>query len=111
MQNLLFINPEIRDGLNVTVRNGTKWATAVPGDLLSVRKTGKSDVEQCQVRLLFVQCLHLGSFAHTHALVGLLRFEHDSTCQTWDGLDFAMRRAYGDDWGPEVTVLGFVRED
>ena len=39
VRELLFLNPVFRPGLNLTVRNGTKWADLLPGSDLVLRQT------------------------------------------------------------------------
>lgn len=38
---LEFPDPTIQPGMNLTVRKGTKWADAKPGDVLFVKRTGE----------------------------------------------------------------------
>ena len=42
-----FLTPEFQPGVNLTVRNGSKWADARPGDLLDMYKTGGAQPFGC----------------------------------------------------------------
>ena len=100
-----FLTPEFQPGVNLTVRNGSKWADARPGDLLDVYKT--SDV-QPRFTAEVVEVTVLTRAGLTDAdLVN----EHSPKCTTVAGLSAAMEAAYGPNWGPEIVLLSFVAVD
>ena len=102
---LLFLNPVQREGLNVTVRHGTKWHDqASPGDALVIKRTGDEDTQVARGRVLFCELVLFEDIPKFWLL-----FEHDPGCQTPDGLRKAMDRAYGEgNWGHYVSILFHV---
>lgn len=103
---LLFLNPILQDGINVTVRQGGKWfKKANVGDSVIIFRTGQ-----------VMEGLDLGR----GEIIGLallpcnmiptewLALEHDSSCRNQHGLSKAMKRAYPD-FKPDdlVTVIIF----
>ena len=105
MRTLLFLNPEIQEGLNLTVRNGFKWLGNSTFETLRVAKTGEEDTTLGHVEVITTIPIHkdeLERYEH------LLRYEHDPSCRTVFGLRGAMDRAYPDGWGPSLTLLFFV---
>ncbi len=100
---LEFINPELIDELNVTVRRGLKWYNkANIGDQVSIVKTG-TDVE---IRRGLIVGLKRQNFLALR--LDELAFEHDSSCRDINGLRKAMVRAYPDFKDEEeVTVVSF----
>jgi hypothetical protein len=102
---LLFKNPIFREGLNVTVRNGIKWNSLKPGEEISVRETGKEDVELFKAKVLLACVTDISELPNYW-----LTFEHDGSCATVEGIKNGMDTVYGEgNWGPIVTVVMFVR--
>lgn len=103
MRKLLFINPELQEGVQVTVRAGRKWLDARLGEELSIARTGDEEVElaRCVVRgLAHCRCDDIPQ--------EVLVLEHDPACRVWRGLLKAMVRAYpGFTLGDPVTVVFF----
>lgn len=97
---MLFQNPVFHPGLNVTVRNGRKWADLRPGDLLDVQAADGTSV--CQGRSLFTWTGAVDDIPSYY-----LKFEHDPQCQSREGLRSVLGEVYGA-VGPEVTVVGFM---
>ncbi len=110
MRVLLFKNPTVHPGLNVTVRYGSKWADVVAGERLAIAETPvEGGVEPAPI-ITEVFAIGATQFAGLdHIPEVILGFEHDSTCRTLAGLTVAMDRAYGEgNWGADgVTVLLF----
>lgn len=101
MNELLFQIPVFRPGINVTVRNGPKWAFLVaPGDKVIIKDT--QNKVQLSGLIVMVKTLKFDDIPEVW-----LRYEHDPSCQTLDGLQKAMHNAYGDVFGPDVTVIFF----
>jgi len=104
---LLFLNPVLHKGLNVTVRDGEKWfQKAKVGDELNIYKTGDTNYHKrvalaCVVGLAFLPCNMIPA--------EWLLLEHDSTCRDQNGLFKAMVRAYGNNFQASnlVTVILF----
>ena len=90
---LLFLNPELKVGLNVTVRRGSKWFNlAKVYDNLAFFKTNDSP-DRCNIRgtgtiigMAYLPCNMIP--------VEWLILEHDSTCRNQYGLFKAMQRVY-----------------
>jgi hypothetical protein len=106
MTDLLFMNPVFHDGINVTVRNGLKWdglVTSLPFPVF-VKRTGDDHVVSLAniVGKIVLQAKHIPP--------SILGLEHDGACHNPDGLEEAMKFAYGEEWSAEekVTVLFFV---
>jgi hypothetical protein len=101
---LEFIVPELRDGVNVTVRSGTKWAGAPIGYGVELVDVGKGEgFGTAQVVGKAVLPFHM-------IPQELLDLEHDSSCRNMKGLLKAMQRAYpGFKPSEVVTVLLFER--
>lgn len=106
---LEFQNPVFQPGLNVTVRNGTKWATRLEaGATVALGDTEKTVGE---ARVVFVATFDIGGKHEALVLLAsLLAFEHDPACRTFGGLSEVLDRVYPDGWGPVLTVVGFVPE-
>jgi hypothetical protein len=100
---LEFINPELHDELNITVRRGPKWYDkAHIGDEVSIVKTGTGE----EIRRGLIVGLKYVQF--TSIRKDELAFEHDEKCKDIEGLMTAMIRAYPDFKNNEkVTVLSF----
>jgi hypothetical protein len=106
MQELKFVNPELRPGVNVTVRRGRAWAEKVwPGDRVTLVAVDdpNNPVEMTDayiVSVLIVPFLRIPR--------EVLRREHDKSCRDLDGLFRVMRRVYNGFSADElVTVLEF----
>jgi len=105
---LLFSNPVFHKGINVTCRNGYKWADAM-GELVDVRDTdGTTDYGMAHV--LGVMTCKLNKIPE-----GVLALEHDPSCRTTEGIITEMKRVYGadlkDDAGTTVLFFEFESED
>ncbi len=115
MQTLLFLNPEIQEGLNLTVRNGTKWADRVRyGTVLRVAKTGEEDTELGRVLVInaiVIPFVDMEPYPEEDQDVGILQYEHDPSCRTASGLRKVLDEAYPDGIGPQLTMLFFVPWD
>lgn len=97
---ILFKENNFHPGLNVTVRNGSKWQEVTPGDVLDIRQTQTG--EQINAgRVVLAVPAKRGQIPDEW-----LRFEHAPGARTQEGLDLAMKNAYGD-YGPDLTVLFF----
>ncbi len=99
-----FLNPVLKPGLNLTVRLGDKWMTALPGDLLVVKKTG-DDESLCHVIVAEAITAPFGEIP-----TDWLLFEHDPSCQVFEGLAVAMKAAYDREIAlqEQVTLLFFT---
>lgn len=99
---LLFKNPELKEGTNVTVRRGLKWSLVKIGDELIIRETGSSnDITQAIVTDVKVLC-------YLDLTEEDIKDEHDPACTTLEGLWEAMVRAYPSfDKRELVTILSF----
>lgn len=95
---LLFQNPVLRDGNNVTVRVGTKWATRLNvGDEIGLE--GHKEPAIIDAILVCALWLIPDTF---------LYWEHDPECRTRDGLFGVLQRVYGiENDDVIVTVLAF----
>jgi hypothetical protein len=103
---LQFLNPEVKDGENVTVRLGTKWANKLePGDRFQIVKTGKEDVVVCEACLIGFQPIVFNQITED-----MIVNEHDSACRTLLGLAKAMFQAYGKEFNHDkiCTVIKFI---
>ena len=108
-QQLLFKNPVLREGLNVTVRNGTKWlGQASPGDELDVYETGTEDDPSKKIATVTHMANKRIDLDQETIPAIWLAMEHDPECRQMGGLIAAMDRAYGEgQWGPKLTVVFF----
>lgn len=101
---LLFKNPVLKPGLNVTVRNGKKWLKAEQGDELSIRDTFDDKEEIAVGHVVLAELSNLNDIPEW-----LLQHEHDPSCTTVNGLKQAMDTAYPQGWDEnELVVLSFV---
>jgi len=87
---LLFINPELRAGYNVTIRKGTKWY-GCDNDDIKIYKT--SDLYRTNIiatgRIIRTSIRRFDEITEKDLI-----WEHDSDCMTIEGLAKAMERAY-----------------
>lgn len=106
MQHLLFKNPSTQFGLNVTVRDGSKWADTQAGELLVI---SDSSVEGKALDIDTALAIGSSWFANvTDIPEELLKFEHDSSCRETIGLIHALDDAYGKgEWGADGLVVLF----
>lgn len=95
---------DFHPGLNVTIRNGIKWASAlVPGDELQLVETGKEDTVVKLGKALVTKVVLYDNLPDAW-----LEYEHSPHCRTRAGLEAAMNRAYGSgQWGPDLSVVFF----
>ena len=105
LRTLLFSNPVFHNGVNVTCRNGYKWADAL-GEIVNVGDTdGLADLKEAHI--LGVMIMKLDKIPET-----ILSLEHDPNCRTTDGIITEMKRVYGDELKEDTstTVLFFEFE-
>lgn len=102
---LLFSNPVFHDGINVTCRNGYKWAESL-GEIVRVAETGNEENWRYGLILGVLTC-KLNKIPET-----VLAMEHDPSCRTQEGIITEMKRVYGDDLADDAgtTVLFFEFE-
>ncbi len=92
---MLFLVMKFRQGLNITVRLGTKWS-GYTGPV-EVARTEKGVARPGMV----VDTLFFGQFEELYESV-LLRLEHDPACTNFFNLVKAMQRAYPGDHVKEI---------
>jgi hypothetical protein len=105
LRTLLFSNPVFHGGVNVTCRNGYKWADALH-EIVKVADT--DNVSEWQyAHILGVMTMKLDKIPET-----ILSLEHDPECRTTDGIITEMKRVYGDELKDDAptTVLFFEFE-
>ena len=103
MKTLYFLNPVLRDGENLTVRRGPKWAVqVVPGEVLAIRRTpdGSEDDVLAYAKVTRIVMKRMCDITHRE-----LRSEHHPNCHTRAGLMAAMRRAYSGFDSEEICTL------
>jgi hypothetical protein len=101
---LLFENPVMRAGLNITVRRGDKWLGYMGHSAVARTEDGPvlGDV-------IVMHTLRVDRFCDLNGNDQLLRLEHDPSCQEYRGLAEAMRGEYpGFDVLDPVTVVFFI---
>lgn len=104
MTDLLFLNPALRPGWNVTVRNGTKWddiVTSLPFEV--VIKETVSGKAICHAEIIGKIVTRANEIPDE-----ILALEHDEGCTTFDGLCDAMMNAYGNNWDHHETVTVLI---
>lgn len=105
MKDLLFLNPEVQPGLNLTIRDGLKWKDTIPGTELQIKRTGEEEVIT-EAEVLWTCYTFFDSIPESW-----LKFEHDLSCRDKEGLRKAMVAAYGEKYregnNPRVTCLFF----
>lgn len=102
LRELLFSNAVFHDGLNVTCRNGYKWADA-NGELVNVLDSdGTTNYGEAVIFGVLVCKLNMIPEA-------ILSLEHDPNCRTTEGIIAEMKRVYGADLKEDAptTVLFF----
>lgn len=98
---LLFKNPQLHKGLNITVRDGSKWIlNANIGDEVNIYETGKDDPQD---RIAQGKIVGLAYIPFLCIPNGWLNLEHDESCRDFMGLLKAMIRAY-----PRFTAANMV---
>lgn len=118
MHTLKFRNPKFRAGLNVTVRNGSKWADRVQaGDIVELGAViDDPDAATCEGHANMVEKIGHAEIFHT-AVAGYvdtipavwLQYHHGRTCATKLGLIKALDAVYPKGWGGDdgLTVVMF----
>jgi len=105
LKTLLFSNPVFHEGINVTCRNGYKWAGEM-GSLVNVQDTdGTTDYGMAHVLGVMTVCLN-------RVPESVLALEHDPSCRTREGIIAEMQKVYGDGLKEDAptTVLFFELE-
>ena len=105
LRKLLFNKPVFHDGINVTCRNGYKWADSM-GNIVNLQNTdGTTDYGMAHI--LGIMVVKLNKIPES-----VLSMEHDPNCQTLDGIITEMKRVYGKDLKDDAptTVLFFELE-
>jgi len=104
MEKILFDNNNHHhDGLNITVRNGTKWKKLNVGDAIMCCEIDGKDTDFIG-NVALVYCGRLNECPQQ-----LLEEEHDPACQTFEGLKKVLSRVYNKEFdGSEVvTMIGY----
>jgi len=101
---LLFINPELRPGYNVTVRKGPKWHGRDNSDI-NIYKT--DDLYRRRLiakgKIIRTSLKRFGEITEQDLI-----WEHDPECMTIEGLTKAMERAYTNiKRGDVITIVEF----
>lgn len=100
---LLFDNPRFHQGLNVTVRLGTKWAFNVRvGDTVNLARASGGSVIQTAIIQGIVMC-KLDELPEA-----LLALEHDPSCRTREGLRDELARVYKLDINDDAWVVALI---
>jgi len=102
LRTLLFSNPVFHKGVNVTCRNGYKWADAM-NEIVNVEDTDGT-THYGEAFILGVMTCKLNKIPEC-----ILSLEHDPSCQTNTGLITEMKRVYGESLSEDAptTVLIF----
>jgi hypothetical protein len=102
LKTLLFSNPVFHTGLNVTCRNGFKWAESL-NQVVEVRDTDET-TNYGLGYISGVLTLPLNQIPEE-----ILKFEHDPSCRTSEGIITEMRNVYGEGLKEDspTTVLFF----
>ncbi len=103
---LLFTNPTFREGINVTVRDGDKWAKELGRDVML--KDTDSDEALGFAEVVGVLTTNIGDIPDN-----ILKLEHDKDCTSTRGIWREMESVYSKAFGfyDKVTVLFFRRRD
>lgn len=103
METLLFANHVFHAGVNLTTRLGSKWLNKViPGDNVLISNLDGSEVSQATVVSVLIQTFK-------DIPLSLLKFEHDPSCRTHEGLLKEMNRVYPECTNDStVTIILFV---
>ena len=101
-RDLDFSNAVFHDGVNLTVRRGTKWADAHVGEGLRVTDRGFATDYGATVWAVYTRPFSDADIFH-------LQLEHDSECRTLEGLYNVMCNVYENfDKDEECTFLFFT---
>lgn len=100
-----FLNPVLRQGINSTVRLGSKWNNKCDvGDFVNIYPTGMEKIVE--------KGIIVGKAILPFSLIPteLIAYEHDPSCTNHYGLAKAMRKAYPGEFNEQelCTVLLFV---
>ena len=100
---LYFINPELKDGVNLTVRRGISWANKVrQGDTVYIADTESSEV-LASAEITDIRIIPFNTIMNEDLIN-----QHDKSCRNTVGLHNAMKRAYPSfDWREIVTLVYF----
>jgi len=109
---LLFQKPDFHQGVNVTVRRGAKWFGMLEvGDYVEIEATEGFENEGMTGNYGYHLVLGVAFVKDLDDIDSeLLKFEHDPTCRTDDGLLKCLREVYGDnvdDCGEGFSVVVF----
>lgn len=108
MKTLFFLNPVFKDGENLTVRRGVKWATlVVPGESVQIVRTPDPKGVDYGDKVVFGKVTRVVLKRMCDTVHKELRLEHDPACHTQAGLLRAMRKAYPDFSPEEICTLLF----
>lgn len=109
MELLKFKNPIFHDGLNVTVRLGTKWDKFFykHNSNLDPKGVMLADENNNTVKPGVIEAVNVNYF--TKISNATLKLEHDPLCRDLNGLYKAMKAAYGDRFTANslVTIVFF----
>ncbi len=108
MEKLLFGNPEFKDGVNITVRDGSKWDDKWHDGLREVELCDNSPEQKSFGKAKLVGAVFAPFYAiPEHALW----MEHAENCRSLETLFYAMQSVYpGFTFNNMVTVLFFIPE-
>ena len=104
MKELSFVNPKFNEGLNLTVRKGTKWDQVDYGEAVWLTNQSGQIIGDAAITAKYVGPLN--DMPETW-----LHHEHDPACRTVEGLVSVLRNIYGDfnPYRDAVVALMFVR--
>lgn len=96
-----FGNPVFHNGLNLTVRVGTKWGVIKPGDLFLLHDVDGTLVEHAiAIAAVTIDAIDEDNLARA------LYFEHDPKCRKPEGLNRELTVHYGE-WEYPLTLVWF----
>lgn len=99
-KNLEFLNFTFKDGFNVTVRLGTKWAERVkPGHIINACPSD----EESQSFEVLIHAMYVGPIKDIPE--SWLELEHDPGCRTLDGLLDELKKTYSDAPIGQETII------
>ena len=106
---LLFQTPNFHPGVNVTIRKGAKWFGRLGvGDIVEIKTTPTEDPPEANLSHGYHLILGAVFCDSLDEIEGdLLKFQHDPTCRTDEGLADEMENIYGSDNDEGFTVLVF----
>ena len=102
LQKLLFKRPQFHDGINVTVRDGSKWMKQLGREVLVCDAETEEAIDHAEI--IGVLDTHIGEVPD-----GILKLEHDKDCTNVRGIWREMERVYGKTFSfwDKVTVVFF----